>query len=315
VKRQFKVTFKNKNPETEEVKSTSNIVHEEHLISAKPVSTNIRSPAVLSSSAVSDPHSLMPLELGSVLTIISLGTIDYARPDFHTERYIYPIGYKSQRQYKSYVDPNNKTSYTCEILDGGTGPIFKVTPADDPNTEFSSSTPTGCCTPMVKKVNQAQASGKRSTTSVSGPEFFGFSNPRVMQLIEMLPNADKCERYARKYTGEKAVLLESAQILGVQASPARKKGKADKEEGSKKRKNENKDETKKKRRKSKKGDAEGVDVTSGSESESKRNEIIEQHKQTQKDILQMPDSMLDNAEEYDEELLAGISKPKPASGN
>lgn len=39
---------------------------------------------------------------------------------------------------------------------------------------------------------------KRKQVAVSGPEYFGLSNPIVTQLIQELPNADKCGKYKWK---------------------------------------------------------------------------------------------------------------------
>ncbi len=50
-------------------------------------------------------------------------------------------------------------------------------------------------------MNESQG-GKRVFTTVSGPEYFGLSNPKVRALIESLPNADKCERYDKKVDSE-----------------------------------------------------------------------------------------------------------------
>ena len=34
---------------------------------------------------------------------------------------------------------------------------------------------------------------ERKTVNISGPEYFGLANPTVSQLIQELPDADKCE--------------------------------------------------------------------------------------------------------------------------
>lgn len=37
-----------------------------------------------------------------------------------TEKYLYPVGYKSTREYSSYKHPGRRTVYTSTIVDGGT---------------------------------------------------------------------------------------------------------------------------------------------------------------------------------------------------
>ena len=45
-----------------------------------------------------DEHGnfIMPAQVG-MHTILSLGTVIYDRPNFHSERYIWPVGYCAQR--------------------------------------------------------------------------------------------------------------------------------------------------------------------------------------------------------------------------
>ena len=113
----------------------------------------------------------LPLNLG-VVTILSLGKVD-VRKNFHNDRYIFPVGYKSERSYNSYLNPSEKIQYTCEILsdEKSDSPIFKVTPNDDPTQSFTSITPTGAWTPIIKKVQESRKKigGKRQYSTVSGP--------------------------------------------------------------------------------------------------------------------------------------------------
>ena len=66
---------------------------------------------------------------------------------------------------------------------------------------------TGVWTFVLKKVLEARAAAsssssggqvKKQSTAVSGPEYFGLTNPRVAELIEQMPNADKCLGYVPK---------------------------------------------------------------------------------------------------------------------
>lgn len=56
--------------------------------------------------SIQDNESL-PLTLG-VLTILKLGTVEYKNNAFHNERYIFPIGFTSERLYTSYLDPTKR---------------------------------------------------------------------------------------------------------------------------------------------------------------------------------------------------------------
>jgi hypothetical protein len=48
---------------------------------------------------------------------------------------------------------------------------------------------------VIKKVNEVRQ--KDSSNAISGPEYYGFSNPLVREMIEELPNVDKCTKYKK----------------------------------------------------------------------------------------------------------------------
>ncbi|KAH9308498.1 hypothetical protein KI387_036409, partial [Taxus chinensis] len=82
-----------------------------------------------------DGRPILPLALTERLTVLDLGTIEYKRPGFHTDRHVFPINYTSVRIYASMVDGEQRTTYTCMIKDGGSaGPLFRVIPDDSPET-------------------------------------------------------------------------------------------------------------------------------------------------------------------------------------
>lgn len=64
-------------------------------------------------------------------TVLSFGTIVHDRDAFHSPRYIFPVGYRSQRMYFSLTTPQargdeGKSLYTFEIVDGGEAPSVGV---------------------------------------------------------------------------------------------------------------------------------------------------------------------------------------------
>jgi hypothetical protein len=120
--------------------------------------------------------------------IHALGRVDL-RAGYHSPAYIWPIGFKSAVRMKSIVMPGD-TMYWQEILDGGdAGPVFQVTPADAPHLSLTGSAPSNVWNIMLGRIRG------RPKVSVSGPEMFGYADPRVKHLISLLPNADKCEMY------------------------------------------------------------------------------------------------------------------------
>ncbi|KAI8089357.1 F/Y-rich N-terminus-domain-containing protein [Halteromyces radiatus] len=134
----------------------------------------------------------LPVEIDS-WTVYSLGHVVYDRPAFHNQRYIYPVGYKVKKWYRSMVDPKSDTQYVCEILDGGQEPVFRLQADDDPLNVYTGPTPTTVWTIAVR-----QAFAIRNMDyghNPVGPDFFGLRKNTIAKMIQDLPNADKCSNY------------------------------------------------------------------------------------------------------------------------
>ncbi len=139
----------------------------------------------------------LPLSL-NMITIHALGNIIHDRPAYHNKRYILPVGFHSSRPYLSCLDANNTSviTYHSTIVDNGSAPLYQVSPEGHPDVIFSSTSSTGAWAAVAKAVSQLR--GRDSAPSVSGPDYFGLSNPTVSMLIERLPGAHLCEQYAPK---------------------------------------------------------------------------------------------------------------------
>lgn len=66
------------------------------------------------------------------MSVLNLGVVEWERPGYHSEKNIFPIGYKVIRKGPSMVIAGKTDEYICEILDGGFKPYFKVTCSSDP---------------------------------------------------------------------------------------------------------------------------------------------------------------------------------------
>ncbi|KAF5317570.1 hypothetical protein D9619_013217 [Psilocybe cf. subviscida] len=134
---------------------------------------------------------MLPLNVG-IMTVISLGEV-CMRDHFHTERYIFPVGYEVTRRYLSTVDPSSEVVYHCTILDGGDGPKFQIIPSDRPDRPIIAGTATGAWSNIVKQANAIR--NRQHSNSVSGPDFFGLGQNTIKHLIQELPNADRLRDY------------------------------------------------------------------------------------------------------------------------
>ncbi|XP_024369475.1 uncharacterized protein [Physcomitrium patens] len=143
---------------------------------------------------------VFPIKLGPSLQVYDLGKIVWNRPNFHSEKYIWPAGYKSRRAYASMLNSENRIFYWCEIVDDGQAPEFRLTPEDDQNNPVVGISATAVWTVVVKRVGalRIEEGGKKTFANVSGPEYFGYANPTIARLIQQLPDAEKCTKYKRQ---------------------------------------------------------------------------------------------------------------------
>ena len=72
-----------------------------------------------------------PIQVTGTLKIFNLGIVDNTRSAFHSSSNIFPIGFKSVREHASLYAIGQRAEYTCEILDDGSKPMFKVTCSED----------------------------------------------------------------------------------------------------------------------------------------------------------------------------------------
>ncbi|KAI6006457.1 FYRN-domain-containing protein [Pisolithus marmoratus] len=141
---------------------------------------------------------LLPLTVG-IMTVYNLGEV-CMREHFHTERYIFPVGYEVTRRYHSTVDPQEEAIYRCSILDGGDGPKFKIVGTDAPNRPIIAGTATGAWSNIVKQANAIR--NRQHSNSVSGPDFFGLGQNTIKHLIQELPGADRLRDYVWQHFAE-----------------------------------------------------------------------------------------------------------------
>ena len=120
--------------------------------------------------------------------------IEWERPAYHSEKNFFPIGFKSLREYTSMFKVGTRSQYICEILDGGPRPLFKVTCSEDPGNPLIRDSSSGVWIDICKRINDIQGN-KRTNVTVSGPDRYGLAEPGVNQLLQCLPNAERCIRY------------------------------------------------------------------------------------------------------------------------
>ncbi|CAG8472954.1 5642_t:CDS:10 [Diversispora eburnea] len=125
----------------------------------------------------------LPVTIGkgtNEVTIYRIGEIIWDREAYHTNRYIFPVGFMSKKQYLSAVDVTRRTTYTSEILDGGDNPIV-LTAEDQPGRKFAASSSSGVWKKILDEIN---VQGVPSKTHASGPEMLGLSHLGITKYIQ-----------------------------------------------------------------------------------------------------------------------------------
>ncbi|KAI9495746.1 F/Y-rich N-terminus-domain-containing protein [Zychaea mexicana] len=138
---------------------------------------------------------ILPVQLGTI-RLIQLGRIITTPAAYHNNRYIFPVGYKIERVYKSMVNPDNLVTYTCEIKEGQGAPKFCITPEDQPDNCIEKDNPTAAWSTVMKEANRES---QRTHFAVSGPEYFGMSHPNITKMIQELPGANECYMYQWRF--------------------------------------------------------------------------------------------------------------------
>jgi hypothetical protein len=121
---------------------------------------------------------IYPIVIAPTLQILNLGVVEWERPGYHSEKNIFPIGFKSLRKGTSMTVLGKTEEYICEIQDGGTKPLFKVTASSEPNKPFISNSSSGVWIDICKRINDLMG-GQRKNVTVSGPERYGLTEAGV----------------------------------------------------------------------------------------------------------------------------------------
>lgn len=119
----------------------------------------------------------LPLMINESLTLLNLGRILFDRPAYYSDTCIYPVNYRVAVVY------NNK-SFICKIIDNGALPLFKCTCSMDPSISFSGSTTDDCHAEVLQAY-------ENMPYVLDGDQFFGLTNKRIKEFINLLPNSRK----------------------------------------------------------------------------------------------------------------------------
>jgi len=149
-----------------------------------------------------NPHNT-PVAIEDFI-IESFGTI-IPHPAYVSAKCVYPLGYKTCRNFWSMKTPNQLTRYTSQIVQSGITdendtplPLFIVTTDDDPLNIIKGESPSKVWKIVFKRVfgdSKYYDSELVSTRlrvkkdAVSGNGQFGLTNPIIISTLKELPNS------------------------------------------------------------------------------------------------------------------------------
>lgn len=136
--------------------------------------------------------STFPLDLDT-LQILSIGQLITDRVNYHGEHFIYPSGYVATRNFAHIRNKDEKCTYTCRIIENGDYPRFEIIPADDADSIIAGPTPDLCHAALIQTINENTE--QNNELSAQGEWFFGLTHPTVKQMLENLPNLEKCIKF------------------------------------------------------------------------------------------------------------------------
>lgn len=142
-----------------------------------------------------DEHGnyILPVQLGRV-KLLSLGEI-IPEPDFYSQTHIFPVGYSIQRTFRSMVQQDVFTLYTCSIEKDEklNKPLFCIQGEDAPEIEIRKLTPSDAWAEVLRRSNILRKKVYKNT--VSGTEYYGLSSATIRKMVQELPRARECEGY------------------------------------------------------------------------------------------------------------------------
>ena len=124
--------------------------------------------------------------------------------NFHTQNFIYPIGYRATRFYWSMRNAFKRCRYLCRITEKDNIPEFSITIIEEgfDKEVISASTPDSLWSQILERLEDLRIKNdlvKIFPVYFKGEYLFGLTEPHVIRLIESLPGVENLTNYAFKY--------------------------------------------------------------------------------------------------------------------
>ncbi|KAH8383457.1 hypothetical protein KR009_008703 [Drosophila setifemur] len=138
--------------------------------------------------------SVFPMNLNSVL-LHSLGEIISGNLNFHSDTWIFPVGYVATRIYAHPKDPRKKCVFTCKILNNAGIPQFQIIPDNDLDGVFFGESASLCHLELLNTIQRSPNVKVKIPFEVQGEVFFGLSTQKTQSLLMVDPGYHQCTNF------------------------------------------------------------------------------------------------------------------------
>lgn len=138
-----------------------------------------------------------------------LGKIEWNNSHFHSENYIWPVGYKVERKMKSFYSPAETVEHVIEILppkEKNGEPVFRITV--DTFVECEAIGSSSIFHHFLQSLPYSTSHG--SWYNAVGARVLGLEKANVSQAILSLPNAIKCQNLGQQVKKKIENIMASA---------------------------------------------------------------------------------------------------------
>eukprot|EP00240_Pyramimonas_obovata_P001655 CAMPEP_0118951962 /NCGR_PEP_ID=MMETSP1169-20130426/53981_1 /TAXON_ID=36882 /ORGANISM="Pyramimonas obovata, Strain CCMP722" /LENGTH=433 /DNA_ID=CAMNT_0006899111 /DNA_START=303 /DNA_END=1604 /DNA_ORIENTATION=+ len=159
--------------------------------------TSTRQPLRLSTTG-DEPHQEQKAvrKRGKRVVLSSVGQL-VDHKGWCSKAYVFTDGYKASTTYRSSVDLTNSTTHDCSIFSGGKfhpEPTFRVVARDRPDEPLDGKSASACWKAVLVRlctnIERRRAAGENVSppprTAISGPDYFGFTDPKVITALEAM---------------------------------------------------------------------------------------------------------------------------------
>lgn len=136
---------------------------------------------------------IFPINLGGFV-LHALGEIMSDNTNFHTENWIYPVGYLATRVFSHPKEPERKCVFTCKILNNSGVPQFQIIPDAEFDHVFFGESANICHLGLLETIVRV-SDVTNLPLRAQGERFFGLGNPTVMSLLQAQPNFKKLQNF------------------------------------------------------------------------------------------------------------------------